>query len=163
MYIIFLFVFCFLVPVTIMVISFVSVKKELRQMQLRAANLFGRESKASKDNIRAEKKHTKLAIVMCVVFISMWFPYSFLSFWASFFTHIAQTPVVLGTVCAFIAKSSTIFNPVIYTIMHKRFRQSLIHTPFKVLFCCPSRISPMETSAAEKSNTGAYPLPATNN
>ena len=145
-YIVFLFIFCFLVPTSVMIYSFVNVKRELRKMQHRAANLFGRESKASKDNIRAEKRHTRLALVMCVVFITTWMPYSLLSFWASFFTHIAQTPVFLGTTCAIIAKSSTIFNPVIYTIMHKRFRQSLMNTPFKRLVCYPIAIHPSDTS-----------------
>jgi len=135
-----------------MIYSFVNVKKELRQMQQRASTLFGRESKASKDNIRAEKRHTRLAIVMCLVFISTWMPYALLSFWASFFTHIHKTPIFLGTTCAIIAKSSTIFNPIIYTIMHKRFRYSLLNTPFKCLVCCLSKVHPTEATSVQDSN-----------
>lgn len=148
-YIVLLFVFCFAVPVSVMIFSFVKIRKELHEMQIRASNLFGRKSKASKDNIRAEKRHTKLAVIMCVVFISTWMPYALLSFWASFFTHVGMPPITLGSVCAIIAKSSTIFNPVIYTIMHKRFRNSLLNTCFKKFICCPSRIHPGETSAHE--------------
>ena len=145
-YIVFLFTFCFLVPTSVMMFSFVNVKRELRKMQLRASSLFGRESKASKDNIRAEKRHTRLAVVMCIAFIATWMPYALLSFWASFFTHIAHTPVSLGTTCAVFAKASTLYNPIIYTIMHKRFRVGLMNTPFRRLLCCPAKIHPTDTS-----------------
>eukprot|EP00795_Rhopilema_esculentum_P003353 gene3353-1702_t len=64
LYIIFLFIFCFIIPVSVMCYSFYRVKQELREMQSRASNLFGRESKAAKDNVRAEKRHTRLAIVI---------------------------------------------------------------------------------------------------
>ena len=160
-YIVFMLIFCFLVPVGVMIYSFVNVKTELRKMQVRASSLFGRESKASKDNIRAEKRHTRLAVVMCTVFIATWTPYTLLSFWASFFTHIAHTPVFLGTTCAIIAKSSTIFNPIIYTIMHKRFRHSLMNTPFRRLVCCPAQVHPSETSVQDsQKQTGENTLSA---
>ena len=146
LYIIFLFIFCFIIPVSVMCYSFYRVKQELREMQSRASSLFGRESKAAKDNVRAEKRHTRLAIVMCMVFIITWLPYSLLSFWASFFTHVAELPVTLATVSAIIAKSSTMFNPVIYTIMHKRFRQSILATPFGKLLCLSPKISPEDSS-----------------
>ncbi|XP_065056082.1 blue-sensitive opsin-like [Rhopilema esculentum] len=146
LYIIFLFIFCFIIPVSVMCYSFYRVKQELREMQSRASNLFGRESKAAKDNVRAEKRHTRLAIVMCMVFIITWMPYTLLSFWASFFTHVAELPVTLATVSAIIAKSSTMFNPVIYTIMHKRFRQSILATPFGKVLCLSPKISPEDSS-----------------
>ena len=129
--------------------SFLRVRRELHLMQGRAANLFGRESKAAKDNIRAERRHTQLAITMCAVFILTWTPYTLLSFWASFFTHIAEAPVALATTAALIAKSSTIFTPIIYSVVHKKFRQSLRNTPFGRFLCLKTKVAPGETSTPE--------------
>ena len=148
-YIVFLFIFCFIIPVSVMSFSFLRVRKELHLMQGRAANLFGRESKAAKDNIRAERRHTQLAITMCTVFILTWTPYSLLSFWSSFFAHIAETPVALATTAALIAKSSTIFTPIIYSVVHKKFRQSLSSTRFGKLLCLKTKVAPGETSTPE--------------
>ena len=129
-YIAMLFISCFLIPCSIMFLAFIAIKFELRKASRRVKSLTGCQMKSMLQSVRAEKRHTKLAIVMAATFITLWTPYSLISFWAAYFKHIAVVPVFLGTLAALFAKMSTLTNPIIYAFLHAKFRQNLV-VPFK--------------------------------
>ncbi len=135
LYIICLLIFCYLVPVFFMLYAFVSVKMAISGMKNRGTDRFGKESQYVKDTVKAETKHVRLAIIMCGVFILIWTPYAFLSFWAAFLEHITVMPSQLGTAAAYIAKSSTIINPFLYCFLYKKFRKAFKHSKVGKIIC----------------------------
>eukprot|EP00794_Sanderia_malayensis_P020112 gene20112-22083_t len=147
LYIVCLFLFCFFVPIFIMIFSFTKVKTEIKRMQVRAANLTGTLSQAAMETTKAEKKHSRLAVFLCAIFVVMWLPYALLSFWAAFFDHMATVPKFLGTAAAMIAKSSTIVNPIVYSFWHTSFRRSLMRYSVIRRLCCKTAVE--QTGQAE--------------
>lgn len=68
---------------------------------------------------KAEKEVTRMVVIMVISFLICWVPYASVAFYI--FTHQGSDfgPVFM-TVPAFFAKSSSIYNPVIYILMNKQ-------------------------------------------
>lgn len=68
---------------------------------------------------KAEKEVTRMVILMVIFFLICWLPYASVAFYI--FTHQGSNfgPIFM-TVPAFFAKSSSIYNPVIYIMMNKQ-------------------------------------------
>ena len=152
-YIAMLYVWCFLIPCSIMLLAFIAIKLELRQMNKQARKLTGFQMEAMLERIKAWKKHTKLAIVMAGTYITLWTPYASISFWTAYFKHIAIFPAYLGTIAAVFAKISSLTNAIIYSFLHEKFRHNL-SLPFKGrVFRSQNQIGPdqsQKTTATEK-------------
>ncbi|KAB0404516.1 hypothetical protein E2I00_013177, partial [Balaenoptera physalus] len=79
---------------------------------------------------KAEKEVTRMVIIMVVAFLICWVPYASVAFYI--FTHQGSNfgPIFM-TIPSFFAKSSSIYNPVIYIMMNKQFRNCMLTT-----LCC---------------------------
>lgn len=68
---------------------------------------------------KAEKEVTRMVIIMVIAFLICWVPYASVAFYI--FTHQGSDfgPIFM-TLPAFFAKSSSIYNPVIYIMMNKQ-------------------------------------------
>lgn len=68
---------------------------------------------------KAEKEVTRMVIIMVIAFLICWLPYASVAFYI--FTHQGSNfgPIFM-TLPAFFAKSSSIYNPVIYIMMNKQ-------------------------------------------
>ncbi|KAM3843424.1 rhodopsin [Vipera latastei] len=97
---------------------------------------------------KAEKEVTRMVIIMVIAFLVCWVPYASVAFYI--FTHQGSDfgPVFM-TVPAFFAKSSAIYNPVIYIVMNKQFRNCMITT----LCCGKNPLAEEDTSAGTKTET----------
>ncbi len=124
-YIAFLMVFCYVIPLTVMSICFGLVKRELHRMRERVSNMTSVESGPALENIRAEKKHVKLAFVMTSSFIVSWTPYCIISFISTYFKSDIHISAAVSTSAAVLAKMSTMLNPIIYSFLYSRFRQNI--------------------------------------
>nr|ANV21057.1 rhodopsin [Eptatretus cirrhatus] len=79
---------------------------------------------------KAEKEVTRMVVIMVVGFLICWLPYASVA--AYIFTHQgADFGAIFMTIPSFFAKSSALYNPVIYIFMNKQFRQCMVTT----LFC----------------------------
>ncbi|XP_058581909.1 rhodopsin [Neofelis nebulosa] len=79
---------------------------------------------------KAEKEVTRMVIIMVIAFLICWLPYASVAFYI--FTHQGSNfGPILMTLPAFFAKSSSIYNPVIYIMMNKQFRNCMLTT-----LCC---------------------------
>ncbi|XP_036415172.1 rhodopsin, like [Colossoma macropomum] len=78
---------------------------------------------------RAESEVTRMVIVMIMTFLMCWLPYASMALYI--FTHqgITVSPLFM-TIPSFFAKSSTLYNPVIYVCMNKPFRDCVIRTMY---------------------------------
>ncbi|KAM4810533.1 visual pigment-like receptor peropsin [Rhinophrynus dorsalis] len=68
---------------------------------------------------------TKMSIVMIVMFLVAWSPYSIVCLWSSF-GDPRQIPPAMAIIAPLFAKSSTFYNPCIYVITNKKFRRAIL-------------------------------------
>ncbi|RXN06778.1 visual pigment-like receptor peropsin [Labeo rohita] len=67
---------------------------------------------------------TKMSIIMIVMFLTAWSPYSIVCLWASF-GDPKTIPAPMAIIAPLFAKSSTFYNPCIYVIANKKFRRAI--------------------------------------
>lgn len=63
-------------------------------------------------------------MAVCIGFLGAWSPYAVVAMWASF-GDAARVPPDAFAVAAVLAKSSTIYNPVVYLLCKPNFRECL--------------------------------------
>lgn len=66
----------------------------------------------------------QLSVAVCIGFIAAWSPYAVVSMWAAF-GHIEAIPPLAFAIPAMFAKSSTIYNPIIYLMLRPNFRRRM--------------------------------------
>ncbi|XP_066554290.1 rhodopsin-like [Amia ocellicauda] len=76
---------------------------------------------------RAEKEVTRMVIVMVLSFLVCWLPYASVA-WYIFVNQGSNFGPVFMTAPAFFAKSSSLYNPIIYILLNKQFRTCMITT-----------------------------------
>lgn len=64
----------------------------------------------------------KLSVAVCISFFAAWSPYAVVSMWAAF-GHIDNIPPLAFAMPAMFAKSSTIYNPIIYLTLRPNIRR----------------------------------------
>ncbi|XP_073349630.1 opsin 8, group member a [Pagrus major] len=97
-----------------------------------------------------EKKITLMAVMISSGFLVAWTPYVSVSFWSMFHSEEQghMTPFITLLPCLF-AKSSTVYNPVIYFIFQRTSRHELRRLQ-RLMFCCSHPVD----SAAEVERPG---------
>ncbi|XP_063794919.1 rhodopsin [Pseudophryne corroboree] len=141
-FVIYMFVVHFLIPLIVIFFCYgrlvCTVKEAAAQQQ---------ESATTQ---KAEKEVTKMVIIMVVFFLICWVPYATVAFFI--FTHQgSEFGPVFMTIPAFFAKSSAIYNPVIYIMLNKQFRNCMITT----LCCGKNPFGDEDASSAATSKTEA--------
>ncbi|XP_038648982.1 visual pigment-like receptor peropsin [Scyliorhinus canicula] len=76
---------------------------------------------------------TKMSVVMIVMFLVAWSPYSIVCLWSSF-GNPKHIPPAMAIIAPLFAKSSTFYNPCIYVIANKKFRRAII-----AMICCQTQ------------------------
>ncbi|ESO83928.1 hypothetical protein LOTGIDRAFT_155231 [Lottia gigantea] len=116
LYILAIFIFCFVIPLTIVGITYYKAWMKILEIG----------DGGAQENIEwtNHKQITKMSVVVVVMFCFTWSPYAMVHLYCIFRTtrHI---PPALSIVPALLAKSSAVYNPYIYAIVNKRFRLAL--------------------------------------
>ncbi|XP_054636576.1 pinopsin-like [Dunckerocampus dactyliophorus] len=134
-YIVCLFVFCLGVPVLLMAYCYSRLLQAVKQV--------GRIRRSA---ARRREFHVLLMVAVTVVcFLLCWMPYGVVAMMATFGQPGVISPVV-SAVASILAKSSTVFNPVIYILMNKQFYRC-----FLILFHCRHHL--MENGHSAPSRT----------
>ncbi|CAH1252610.1 RRH [Branchiostoma lanceolatum] len=113
-----LFAFCYFIPVAIISFCYTCIVRTVRSSR-RALNC-----STIRDRSGAEKKLTKIAVMVGVGFILAWTPYSLVSIYATF-RDLESIPVILSILPSMFAKSASIYNPIIYFFMNDSFRRDV--------------------------------------
>ncbi len=126
-YILLLFIFCFLIPVLAIVVCFTLIQITLYKMRKYAVERFGARSIAVRDNKKSERKYMTMSFVIALVYLVVWAPYALISIMTLAGYSLLDTPnrKMIKDVAGLLAKSSTIFNPFVYTIVRRRFRRTI--------------------------------------
>ncbi|XP_042355542.1 parapinopsin-like [Plectropomus leopardus] len=117
-YIIAYFAVCFAVPFAIIVASYTKLMWTLHQVSKLACLEDGAVAKG-------EMKVAFMVILMVLTFLISWMPYASLAMLVVYNPEVEIHPLV-GTVPVYLAKSSTVYNPIIYIYLNKQFRKHAV-------------------------------------
>ncbi|XP_070696952.1 parapinopsin-like [Pempheris klunzingeri] len=114
-YILAYFAVCFAVPFATILASYTKLLWTLHQV----SNMDCVEGGAA---AKAEMKVATMVVLMVLTFLVSWLPYASLAMLVVYNPDVEIHPLV-GTVPVYLAKSSTVYNPIIYIYLNKQFRK----------------------------------------
>ncbi|XP_072173777.1 pinopsin-like [Diadema setosum] len=121
-YIIFIFIAILAIPLTIIIASY--------SLLIFAVKKIASSQAAQSTDTKADRKVTKMVVLMVGFFMVNWSPYAIFSLYVSFGENPQFGPVA-ATLPSFFAKLCTVYNPIIYFYMNKQFKDALID-----MLCC---------------------------
>ncbi|XP_063314287.1 pinopsin-like [Pelobates fuscus] len=134
-YIICLFIFCLVLPVLVMVYCYGRLLYAVKQV-----------GKFRKCTARKREYHVLFMVITTVIcYLMCWLPYGVIALLATFGRPGAVSPAA-SVIPSILAKSSTVFNPIIYILMNKQFYKC-----FLLLFHCNPK-EPLEGKSMCQSN-----------
>ncbi|KAJ8257215.1 hypothetical protein GJAV_G00183150 [Gymnothorax javanicus] len=139
-YVIYMFVVHFFIPVFLIFFTYGSLV-----CTVKAAAAQQQDSASTQ---KAEKEVTRMVILMVVGFLVAWTPYASYAGYIFLNKGVAFTPQSMA-MPAFFSKTSAVFNPVIYVLLNKQFRNCMLTT----LFCGKNPLGDDESSTASTSKT----------
>ncbi|KAK0134069.1 Opsin-5 [Merluccius polli] len=116
-YILSLLVSCFLLPVGLMLFSYVSIINTVKR-----GNALAADGDISERQRKIERDVTIVSIVICMAFILAWSPYAVVSLWSAWGF---QVPVLTSIFTRLFAKSASFYNPLIYFGLSSKFRNDV--------------------------------------
>ncbi|XP_023129374.1 opsin 7, group member b [Amphiprion ocellaris] len=119
-YIICLFFFCYIVPCTVIFLSYTFILLTVRGSRQAVQQHMSPQNKIT----NAHALIVKLSVAVCIGFLTAWSPYAIVSMWAAF-GNPATVPPMAFALAAIFAKSSTLYNPIVYLVFKPNFRKSL--------------------------------------
>ncbi|KAK1156154.1 opsin-5-like [Acipenser oxyrinchus oxyrinchus] len=119
-YIVSLFAFCYVVPCTIIFTSYTFILLTVRGSRQAVQQHISPQTKTS----NTHKLIIKLSIAVCIGFLMAWSPYAVVAMWAAF-GDATRVPPMAFAIAAILAKSSTLYNPVVYLLFKPNFRKFL--------------------------------------
>ncbi|XP_063447447.1 rhodopsin, GQ-coupled-like [Mytilus trossulus] len=130
MYVICLIVFCFVLQLIIISLSYLKIvtvvfsrQHEISHSKSNSKAVCLRVS-SSKDRLKVEWRATKAAMILVVVFCISWTPYAIIALIGQFSDTSIITPLSSALPGLF-AKMSSFFNPIIYTLLHSKYRKMI--------------------------------------
>ncbi|XP_048067355.1 parapinopsin a [Megalobrama amblycephala] len=117
-YIMCYFLLCFALPFSVIVISYTRLLWTLRQVSRLKMSEGG-------STARAEAQVACMVVVMVMAFLLTWLPYAAFALSVILDPNLYIDPVI-ATVPMYLAKSSTVFNPIIYIFMNRQFREHAV-------------------------------------
>lgn len=133
-YVISIFTAHFIVPVIIIVSSYAIIFRIVSQHSQdfeHAAKTLGENKvpltmRKFNTGVKYEYRTARVSLIVILVFCISWTPYAIIALIGSFGDSSKVTRLSAGIPC-FIAKFSTVINPVIYSLLHPHFRKKLVN------------------------------------
>ncbi|KAM3838027.1 opsin-5-like [Diretmus argenteus] len=119
-YIVCLFLFCYALPCTIIFLSYTFILLTVRGSHQAVQQHVSPQTKIT----NAHALIVKLSVAVCIGFLGAWSPYAVVAMWAGF-GDATQVPPAAFALAAIFAKSSTIYNPMVYLLFKPNFRKCL--------------------------------------
>nr|AXF38095.1 OPN7a [Paralichthys olivaceus] len=115
-----LFIFCYILPCCVIVASYTGILVTVQASRKTMEQHASRQTHMS--SIQAII--VKLSVAVCIGFFAAWSPYAVVSMWAAFGQIENISPLAFAMPAMF-AKSSTIYNPIIYLTLRPNFRRMM--------------------------------------
>ncbi|KAM4624210.1 melanopsin-A-like [Polymixia lowei] len=138
-----LFTFVFFIPLSVIIFCYCCIFRAIRRITRAVGKI---NSEGSRDSVkrfhkmRSEWKMAKIALIVILLYVISWAPYSCVALTA-FAGYADMLTPYMNSVPAVIAKASAIHNPIIYAITHPKYRTAISrYIPYLgVLLCVPGR------------------------
>ncbi|XP_060710399.1 melanopsin-A isoform X1 [Hemiscyllium ocellatum] len=128
-----LFCFVFFIPLGIIIYCYVFIFRAILATNRDVEKIGGNTNKESRrrfQRIKNEWKMAKIALIVILLYVISWSPYSAVALTAFAGYADVLTPY-MNSVPAVIAKASAIHNPIIYAITHPKYRAAIVkYIPF---------------------------------
>ncbi|PKU37508.1 melanopsin isoform x1 [Limosa lapponica baueri] len=123
-----LFCFVFFIPLIAIIYSYVfifeAIKKANKSIQTFGSKHGNKEFQKQYQRMKNEWKMAKIALIVILLYVISWSPYSVVALVAfAGYSHVL-TPF-MNSIPAVIAKASVIHNPIIYAITHPKYRTAI--------------------------------------
>ncbi|XP_029005750.1 green-sensitive opsin-like [Betta splendens] len=118
-YVMYMFAVHFFTPVFIIFFTYGSLV-----LTVKAAAAQQQESESTQ---KAQREVTRMCFLMVLGFLTAWTPYATFSAWIFMNKGAAFSPLT-AAIPAFFAKSSALYNPIIYVLLNKQFRNCMLST-----------------------------------
>eukprot|EP00066_Takifugu_rubripes_P001896 XP_003963408.1 PREDICTED: opsin-5-like [Takifugu rubripes] len=119
-YIVCLFFFCYIIPCTVIFLSYTFILVTVRGSRQAVQQHVAPQNKIA----NAHALIVKMSVAVCIGFLTAWSPYAIVSMWAAF-GNPATVPPMAFAIAAIFAKSSTLYNPIVYLVFKPNFRKFL--------------------------------------
>ncbi|XP_054881559.1 melanopsin-A-like, partial [Poeciliopsis prolifica] len=120
-----LFIFIFFLPLFIIIYCYVFIFRAIRSTNRAVGKLSSsRDAVKSFHRLQNEWKMAKIALIVILLYVVSWSPYSAVALTA-FAGYADMLTPYMNSVPAVIAKASAIHNPIIYAITHPKYRLAL--------------------------------------
>ncbi|XP_041935429.1 opsin 4b [Alosa sapidissima] len=138
-----LFTFVFFIPLFIIMYCYFFIFRAIRNTNRAVGKINGestRDSVRRSNHMQNEWKMAKVALIVILLYVISWSPYSCVALTA-FAGYADKLTPYIHSVPAVIAKASAIHNPIIYAITHPKYRSALAkYIPWLgVIMCVPRR------------------------
>ncbi|KAI1887080.1 hypothetical protein AGOR_G00202440 [Albula goreensis] len=138
-----LFTFVFFIPLFIIIYCYFFIFRAIRDTNKAVGKITGDNTKDSVKKfhrMKNEWKMAKIALIVILLYVISWSPYSCVALTA-FAGYADMLTPYMNSVPAVIAKASAIHNPIIYAITHPKYRSAIAkYIPcLGVLLCVPHR------------------------
>ncbi|XP_026858487.2 opsin 4b [Electrophorus electricus] len=123
-----LFVFVFFIPLFVIIYCYMCIFRTIRNTTS-AVEKINRDGGTTEDSrkfkrLKSEWKMAKVALIVILLYVISWSPYSCVALTA-FAGYADMLTPYMNSVPAVIAKASAIHNPIIYAITHPKYRSAL--------------------------------------
>ncbi|XP_051897292.1 melanopsin-A [Pristis pectinata] len=128
-----LFCFVFFIPLGIIIYCYIFIFRAILSTNRDVEKIGGnthKESRRKYHRIKNEWKMAKIALIVILLYVLSWSPYSIVALTA-FAGYASILTPYMNSVPAVIAKASAIHNPIIYAITHPKYRMAIAkYIPF---------------------------------
>ncbi|XP_025937079.1 opsin-5-like isoform X3 [Apteryx rowi] len=136
LYILALFIFCYLLPCLLILVSYSLILWTVKGSRRAVRQHMSPQSKAN----GVHSLIVKLSIAVCLGFLAAWTPYAIVALWAVF-GDASQVPALAFVLSAAFAKSSTLYNPLVYLLFKPNFQKFLskdilLLQAIRTILCC---------------------------
>ncbi|XP_041273694.1 opsin-5-like [Onychostruthus taczanowskii] len=141
LYILALFIFCYLLPCLLILASYALIL-----WTVWASRRAVRQHTSPRRGARGlHGLLLRLSIAVCLGFLAAWTPYAVLALWA-LLGDASQVPALAFVLSAVLAKSSALYNPLVYLLLKPSFHELLskdgaLLRALHSLLCCPGACS----------------------
>lgn len=126
-YILFLYIFGFVIPLTVIILCYTMILKAVNVHEnemKKTAKKLNAEMRSNQDKTRMEIRVAKIAIAILVLYLLSWTPYALVALVGQFGDAMFVTPL-WSEIPVMFAKTSAIYNPMVYALSHPKFRAAL--------------------------------------
>ncbi|XP_067828442.1 melanopsin-A [Heptranchias perlo] len=128
-----LFCFVFFIPLGIIIYCYIFIFRAILSSSRNVEKIGGNTNKESRkryQRMKNEWKMAKIALIVILLYVFSWSPYSIVALTA-FAGYASILTPYMNSVPAVIAKASAIYNPIVYAITHPKYRMAIAkYIPF---------------------------------